>query len=410
MSSLFAQIRRSSSLGVVSASLAARVATLLILAGAAAMLDQSAYNALVYVLAVSSAAQVLLDPGTANLIIVRWPELSPGGRWELWRSGFRLQLLACVGVAVSTPIVVGAALGSRTYLGLAAAVGILAGAEGLLRYARVTWQAEARFRSFALADAAIAVGRVVALGGLLLGGITGLSVTCVVVAVPVGLAAWFLARPRHRDAVGSRLTLRALVPEVWPYGASTFFSSFYSQMPAVLLGLAGTIQAAAVYSVASRLTQPTELVPGAIASVYLPRLVALGEVARTKVFREQLGRAVTAGGVIAAGLAVLSPVLLPLFGIPFSEGWPTFLLLAAVVPVKFGNYQLVALAIAQGRIRGRLVSSVVIAGASVPLVLVVASRGAGAVALVTLGCELCLALLLTRVSDPFLRRRLVEAG
>lgn len=209
-----------------------------------------------------------------------------------------------------------------------------------------------------------------------------------------------VARSFERPKFVGRLSSLALAGEVWPYGASTFFSSLYSQGPAVLLGLAGSVQAAAIYSVVSRLTQPTELVPNAISAVCLPRLVMLDDHERRRAFRAQAAVAAVAGFFFAALIMAASPLLLRLFGLGFDEGWAIVLILALVLPVKFVNYQLVALSLAQGRIRARLVAGARVATVSIIAVLAVARQGAVPVALVTLGSELLLSTLLTFASSP----------
>jgi O-antigen/teichoic acid export membrane protein len=222
-------------------------------------------------------------------------------------------------------------------------------------------------------------------------------------AVVAGFVALLAAAPVRAlpAAQGDRAPygLGALTREVWPYATSTVFSATYSQAPTVLLGLVASVPTAAVYAICTRLTQPLELVPNAIASTFLPRLVRAERPEQLRLFKRQITAALVTATTAALAIAIASPVLLPLSGTSFDEAGAVLLILALVLPVKFTNYQLVAVAVAQGRIRKRVVASAVVALVSVVGVFVLAAEGAVAVASLSLGCELLLAVLLLRAAS-----------
>ena len=381
---------------VTLASLIARAAALGVVATASVSFPSGTFNVIVYALATSSAIQVLLDPATSSFVVVRWPELSSTARQALWKGGFTLQLVVA---AVSVPLtaaVVGAATTSTTGVEIGAAFGMLAAAEGIARYVRTHWQARQQFWAYAAIDGVIATGRaLVAVAVLLVASVDVLVVAALVVttALVVGSTA-LVVRDRRTRAE----PLPSVVRGVWPYGISTVFSSLYSQAPPILIGFIGNLREAAVYAVASRITQPTELVPNALVAVYLPRLREAVGSARRVVFRNQARAAVVLGATFTLAIVAASPWLLPVLGVNVREGETTLVILALALPVKFLNYQLVALALADGSVRRRLVASATVAVVSVVTVCSVASIGSAAVAAVTLGCELLLTGLLLAIA------------
>jgi O-antigen/teichoic acid export membrane protein len=181
---------------------------------------------------------------------------------------------------------------------------------------------------------------------------------------------------------------------VWPYSASYLSASIYSNGPAVIVGLLGGVAQGALYSIVSRMTQPTELVPQALSAVNLPRLTLAEEASRPALFRRQAIQAGSAGVAVAAGLLLSAPLTLQLFRLPFGRAFPLLVILAAILPLKFLSYQLVALLIAEGRVRARLRASAFVAVLSVVAVCAVAWNGAVSAAAVTLGCECLLVTLL----------------
>ena len=380
---------------VAAAAVGSRLATLAVIAVASATLSKPNFDLVIYALAVSTAVQILLDPAVSNLVAVRWSEVDRASQAKMFQSGLRLQALAGVAMALTAGLFVVAARGGTGSLFLGLALGTLAAVEGVARYARVVCQVDGRFGRYAAVDVLIGVGRVlIALALVVHHSTTALGVASLLWAgvIAVGIVVWASRRRRVSTDVAS------LAREVWPYGLSTFFSSLYSQAPTVILGIAGDLQAAAVYAVAARITQPTELLPAAISSVYLPRLAREGSASRQSTFITQGRLAFALGLAVAFTIATAGQFVLRVLGVA-GQGAPWVLvILASLLPVKFLNYQLVALALADGRVKQRLRASLVVGVISVTTVVFVAHTGAVPVAVTTLVCECILCLLLVRAS------------
>jgi O-antigen/teichoic acid export membrane protein len=346
------------------------------------------FDALVYALAVGTGAQILLDPNTSAMLIVRWRRGIAD--YSDWLCGLRLQAATAVAVALLTGGIVGAGVGTTQGLALGLALGAMFGAESLARYARCVWQTEARLGRYAVVDLLVGLGRVLVAAALIgSGGFGRFEVAAIVVA-----AAWTIAvlvgvaRRVGRPANVSSSPVRSMLRDVWPYGLSTALSAAYAQAPAILIGLVGGLRAAAVYGIAARMTQTSELLPASLSAVFLPRLASSTGDSQQAVFRRQIRAAAATGGLCCVVCVLAAPVALPLLGVPWREGSGVVLLLALALLPKFLNYQYVSLALAQGRVKARLGASGVIAVLSVGGVLVLAGVGAVPVAGVTLACEL----------------------
>jgi O-antigen/teichoic acid export membrane protein len=374
-----------------------RLSLFVVLAVAASHLGRSAFDVLVYALAVATAVQILIDPNTSNLLILRWK--GGANRREDWSASIRLQLLvAGIGVAL-TPAIIGLTVRTTEGVLVGIAVAGMMGGESVARLARCVWQADERFGRYAAVDVTVGLGRLLlAVPLLLANGLGGVAV----VAGGIGVA-WLVAvgamAVRERLTAGASFSaVRQLAKDVWPYAASTSLSALYAQAPTVLIGVTGQLRAAAVYGVSARITQATELVPSAIAASSFPRLARVQGRERRGLFREQVRLALIAGVAISAATVGVGAVLLPRFSVSLNEGFGVVSILAVALIPKFVSYQLVVLAMAKGRIRARLIASGIVAVGSVTAVLLVAPAGAVAVAVVGLISESMLLLILIRVS------------
>jgi O-antigen/teichoic acid export membrane protein len=379
---------------VASAALWARLMILLVIAVGSRSLSHDSFYLLVYTLAVSTAAQTLLDPGVSSLVPVRWPTLDVDARAQIFRSGLVLQSIAGLLMAITTAAIVVAAHRGREAFEIGVSVGCLVAVEGIARYARVRYQVNGDFRRFAAVDIVIGVGRAATAVVLLLSAtVASFALANLVWALIFAILVYIYTR----RSAGS-LELARLAREVWPYGASTSFAALYSQAPAVLLGILGDLKAAAVYAVAARITQPTELVPSAISSVFLPRLAREWASERRATFLRQAKLACAVGVAFALVIALGAGPILGIFSVEGRTARLVLFVLAAVLPIKFLNYQLVALALAERRVRQRLIASIVVGVASVAIVCVLAKHGPVMVAGATLASECLLCTLLLRVS------------
>ncbi len=333
--------------------------------------------------------QILLEPSSLTALLVRkWPSNDSAAARSLWEGGLRI-IAATAAVVLLAPI--GASLvagnGTAWHVLIGAAMGAVAAAESVARYARVVWQVRQQFRAMAAVDLAIMTGRLLTVGGLLVAApVKGFAAASLAAAVLLPVTVLIAAGRAVGENRADPIVASRLAREAMPYWAGTALSSVYSQGPVVLIGLVGSLHSAAIYTVASRITQPTELVPAAIASVGLPRMVQTQDPrALAREFVAQCRFAAGLGALAVTTLiAVLSPWILQLFALSFAEAGGVLLLLAAVLPFKFASFQYVSLAVATGRITTRVKVAGVIAAASLAGVLLTASEGPAAVAAVTL--------------------------
>jgi O-antigen/teichoic acid export membrane protein len=341
---------------VASAALCARLAILAVLVAAGlARISSVEFQLIAYALAVTSAVQVIVDSSTAGTFtVVNWERYAAGGT-SLWAGVLRLQATAAVFVFLGTMAIVGAVGHSREALLIGAAVGAAAMAENLARFARCRHQRNLQFKHFAAVDFSLGAARLAGAVTLI---VWGMSAFLVVQLLSVVLGLTWVAvsrREARRDcplpAAGARETLA----DLWPYSAGAAVSSAYSQAPTIVVGAVGGLSAGAVYGIATRLTQPTELLPAALASVRLPFLVGAAPEGRRAVVRHQLRLASAAGVVIALALILSAPFVARFFGYEPSTAGVVIATLALALPLKFMNYQWVAIAISGGQAKARLV-------------------------------------------------------
>jgi O-antigen/teichoic acid export membrane protein len=230
-------------------------------------------------------------------------------------------------------------------------------AENIARFARCRYQRGLAFRHFAAVDLTLGAARVFGAGSLIVWSMDAFLLAQLL-SVFVGFTwvavTWRQARRDCRlPASGARETLA----DLWPYSAGAAVSSAYSQVPTIVVGAVGGLSAGAVYGIATRVTQPTELLPAALASVRLPFLVGTDSARRRALMRHQLRLAWVSGAIVASALVVSAPFTAGLFNHEPSVTGVVIATLALALPLKFMNYQLVAIAISCGQAKARLVAA-----------------------------------------------------
>ena len=326
---------------VASAAFCARLAILAVLVAAGvAGISRVEFQLIAYALAVTSAVQVIVDSSTAGAFtVINWDRYE-AIRKSLWAGVLRLQAIAAVFVFVGVMAIVGAVAHSREGLLVGAAVGAAAMAENLARFARCRYQRGLKFKQFAAVDLTLGAAR---LGGAIILVVWSLDAFLLaqLLSVFVGLAwvadSWRKAR---RDCPFPAAATRETLADLWPYSAGAAVSSVYSQMPAIVVGAVGGLNAGAVYGIATRVTQPTELLPAALSSVRL-----------------QLRLAVVSGVVVAIVVILGAPFIARLIDHEPSATGVVIATLALALPLKFANYQLVAIAISCGQAKARLAAA-----------------------------------------------------
>ena len=343
---------------VASAAFCARLAILAVLVAAGvAGISRVEFQLIAYALAVTSAVQVIVDSSTAGAFtVINWDRYE-AMRKSLWTGVLRLQAIAAVFVFVGVMAIVGAVAHSREGLLVGAAVGAAAMAENLARFARCRYQRGLEFKQFAAVDLTLGAAR---LGGAIILVVWSLDAFLLaqLLSVFVGLAwvadSWRAAR---RDCPFPAAATRETLADLWPYSAGAAVSSVYSQMPAIVVGAVGGLNAGAVYGIATRVTQPTELLPAALSSVRLPFLVGTTPERRRTLVRLQLRLAVVSGVVVAIVVILGAPFIARLIDHEPSATGVVIATLALALPLKFANYQLVAIAISCGQAKARLAAA-----------------------------------------------------
>lgn len=153
------------------------------------------------------------------------------------------------------------------------------------------------------------------------------------------------------------------------YGLAGSMSGLYSQLPLVIAAATLPLNSTAMLTVAYRVTQPLELVPGTLATQLLPRV----RVTVKKPWRWWLSFCGT-GTVLFLLAWAASDVLRQLFMVPVWNSWIFVLVAVALVP-KAGNYALAAMVMGLGGIRGRLIVTAIVGAISIVVLTILANEG-----------------------------------
>ncbi|MFC9360243.1 hypothetical protein ACFTZB_27200 [Rhodococcus sp. NPDC057014] len=170
------------------------------------------------------------------------------------------------------------------------------------------------------------------------------------------------------------------------YGISGSASAFYSQAPMVVGAVILPVEIVSPIALAYRVVQPLEVLPATASQQVIPRVRSGNRTPLWYWSRFSIG-----GSLLAVVVLAVSPYIFETF---FHEDVEItlILLLMLSVPVKFGNYALVAILLAKRRPEVRLFCSVVVGiiaiGSTALLGFVVGSNG---LALASLISELLLA-------------------
>ncbi|WP_236731563.1 polysaccharide transporter [Curtobacterium oceanosedimentum] len=310
----------------------------------------TAQNTLVTGFALLSSFAIFTDSGGSNYLL----QLDEGrlGRRVFARAMGLHVLLAVAGGAAASAITLNARGASHdaAVVTVLLALAVAQTAESTMRTARAPSLHGGRDVAYALPDLVL-----IGLKGplVLVALVTGVLPVLAFVAIPslvLGTVTYLInRRPLRRDVpVQRKLTLTIL-----EYGVSGSLSSFYSQAPLVLGTAVLGVSMMAPLALAFRIVQPLEILPATVSQQLIPRLRRR----RFAPVRVWAWFAMT-GLVIAAVLALLAVGFSD--AVPASFDLVVFLVILTSVPVKFGNYALVATAIGHGLVRSRLVAAAVV--------------------------------------------------
>jgi hypothetical protein len=160
------------------------------------------------------------------------------------------------------------------------------------------------------------------------------------------------------------------VRDIAAYGLAGASSGLYSQVPYLVCATVAPISVTASLALALRVVQPLEVVPGVMGQQLLARMNSH----RSALVPWSLFFGL--GALAATSVVALRPVIEVVFSYRFVPAVVLYII-ALSVPVKFGNYALAAAVIAEGRLREKIGTSLVV-GALTVLLTVVAAVQVGA--------------------------------
>jgi hypothetical protein len=375
----------------VAGSVFARLGQLVLLLVIARLVDGTERTALLSVVGLSASLAILTESGFSQYLLAectRWPDAGT------YRTGlfyhFALSVLGASAALVAASAALFAHPDGSTVL---IAISLIASQafESTMRTARTPWLVGGKFVHYSLPEISTTLAKLPFLGLAILSRdslwLAAIGPVCMVSAAAT---AWGCLR--RCEPPGSRRL--SLISQIVPYGLGGNLSALYSQAPLVIAGFLLSPSDVAQLSVVYRVTQPVELLP-ATASQQAVR--SLRDARRVTVLRHWASY-LAVGCIVAIVLALTSSLISDLFRMPTSFRLLLILGLASI-PLKFGNYLLVAGVLARRAVAARLRAALVCALLTVACVAVAAiMSGVQAVLLVSLATEALLAAMLFRAA------------
>lgn len=381
------------------ATVALRLSQFLVLLMLARLAEDSLRSFMISAFGVLTAFTILSDAGAANFMLAN----TQGGlARRAYRAALALQLaLGLLGAMAALALCAWRAPDAVDFASWSVIVALGVGQvlDGCLRAVRVPMLLLGDDVRYSLPELALAALKLpILLTAYLVGDLQLLIVLPAVSATVLLLTGKRVLASLPDDVLLARWTsLRIL-----QYGLAGSMSGLYSQLPLVIAAATLPLSSTAMLTLAYRVAQPLELVPGTLATQLLPRV-------RSRVrrpFRWWLSFC-GAGILLFCALWAASDLLRLLFDVPVWNAWLFLLVAAALVP-KSGNYALAAMVMGLGGIKGRLVVTAVVGAVSVLVLTVLAREGCvvciAAMApisevILTLGLALCLRRLTVRKVD-----------
>jgi hypothetical protein len=277
---------------------------------------------------------------------------------------------------------------------LVAALALTQVADSTSRTARMPYLALGRPVHFALAELGSTASKIPLIAVSIATGSPNALFGLPVVAMGVCAISIYTSRDHvsTKSIAGDKVGIRTL----WPYTASTTVSALYSQAPIVIAGLILGSNGLARLTLVYRTVQPPEILASTVSQQITTGLRSASHARVTTIWL-----AFGAGGAVVWGAIVgATPLIDSIYDVQHS----LFLLLftaGAGVPVKFGNYALVAALVAKGGIQRRLRASLLTGIVATALAgLAAFAAGAEGVLVAVVGSELVLCALLRRALRP----------
>jgi hypothetical protein len=191
---------------------------------------------------------------------------------------------------------------------------------------------------------------------------------------------------------------KRLVVRIAEYGVTGALNAFYTQVPLLYSAAFWTPAVAAQVSVAYRIVQAFDLLPGTASLQLIPRI-------RRGSMMWRFWFVFLAGGAIISGVAIaLLPLIDAVLGSVLVDGLLFTTVALAFVP-RSGNYALMAIAMGSGRIRDRLIATISTCVLALAVVVAVAQVGGPQwFGLSTFTIELCFSVIVVALLTRSLRR------
>jgi len=174
------------------------------------------------------------------------------------------------------------------------------------------------------------LGTACLLGALVLaGGVPGVLVAHVVAAGVATLVARAFTRPSRRPPDHRAMSLRDLLRQAAPFGATAAVQSLYTRLDVLLLGQLASARAVGLYSVAYKAPNLLTYVGSTVVGPLFPLMAQTGRMENPVAFQ----RAVRALGVLGPAVALAlsglaAPILRFLYGAEYEAAAPLLVLLA----------------------------------------------------------------------------------
>jgi O-antigen/teichoic acid export membrane protein len=314
----------------------ARFGVLAQLVAAGFALSNEEYQVLAVALSLSAAAQVLLDSGAVSYLSVVQAD-ARAFRQIFWQV-FRVQLLVTtLGLAATALLLLRSA---RHLEGIeivfAASVILAAGAEVVARMCRVTWLRNKLQTRYALVDGIFGAVRIGSAIALLLTGSAVWIFLGSLVAVAVAIVILSLSRPRAARFAPDESRLRqpfgVTFRQCLNYALPMTAAGLYSQVPTLIVTAIAPLSVAASLAIATRISQPLEIVAASYTQFALPSLTSDARARfsiRTRLLK--LGAIIAPLGAIGGGLYLA-------FTAEGLATWLCLLILLMSLPLKYANY------------------------------------------------------------------------
>ncbi|MBO0980999.1 hypothetical protein [Microbacterium sp. SD291] len=320
--------------------------------------------ALISSFGVVSAFGVLADSGAANYLLGSSPEhLSRQRLIPVVRLHGMIALAGATAAVIYCAAVFAEPLGDGVLI-----VVVLAAAQALdslIRAVRAPLLVHGLDHEFAGSDFLLAGAKVVvAIISLAVGSLIPL---CALPVASLVIGTIFWRRIWRMLPVGERE--RGTARRVLSFGIAGASSALYSQSPLLIGGVLLPVEAVAALSLASRIVQPTEIVPATLAQQAIPRLRA-GVIGVVPLALGLGGLGLLAGGA----LWLLRPLVEVLLGVAFEPVMVLAVILLAL-PLKFADYALTSGLYSRGMVRAKLIVSLMVGAIVIAATVAAASTG-----------------------------------